>query len=295
MGSTSDFTMPNMSGASLFTNIKEQYPDVAVVFITGVNDVKSAVEQLKNGAYDYIVKPVTIQQLGQVIEEAPTQRKTVLTENRFLEGHNSGGKTFDSIASVTDAERLRAHRAASTDGAVSIMFTDLEGYTQQLNRLGEEENQALLRIHNCVIREEVSRHAGIEVKSMGDGFMIVFPSPTEAAACAVAIQGRLSKFNVENADRHLKIRIGINVGKTIHEEEDFFGRAVVLAARIMSEASGGQILTSERLRSLESTTSPWQYVDFGWRKLKGFSEEEHLYLIEWQRSQPRELSPADPT
>ena len=142
----------------------------------------------------------------------------------------------------------------------------------------------MLRTHNSIIREEVSRHAGIEVRSMGDGFMIVFPSPTEAAACAVDIQRRLHEFNLENDDRHLKVRIGINVGETIQEEEDFFGRAVVLAARIMSEARGGQILTSERFRNLESTTSIWQYVDFGWRRLKGFSEEERLCVIDWQRS-----------
>jgi DNA-binding NtrC family response regulator len=116
-----DLIMPDMSGASLFMYIKEKFPDVPVVFITGMNDVKSAVEQLKNGACDYIVKPVTIQQLGQVVEEVLTNRETVLTEDRLL-GDSSGRKTVDSIATFTESERIQAHRVATIGGTISIMF-----------------------------------------------------------------------------------------------------------------------------------------------------------------------------
>ena len=96
---------------------------------------------------------------------------------------------------------------------------------------------------------------------MGDGFMIVFSSARKAVACAVDVQHSLDEFNEQHADRPLKVRIGINVGETIKEDEDFFGSAVVLAARIMAQASGTQILVSDLFRKLAGSTSNFQYVE----------------------------------
>ena len=76
--------------------------------------------------------------------------------------------------------------------------------------------------------------------------------------------------------------MGINVGETIKEEEDFFGTAVVLAARVMGQASGAQILVSDLFRKLAGSASGFQYVDYGWKQLKGFAEEEHIYEVDWR-------------
>ena len=196
----------------------------------------------------------------------------------------AGDWVLQAFSTVTEAERGRAQQLASIEGTVSIMFTDLEGSTELLTSLGDEENQALLRTHNSMIREQVAEHGGLEVKAMGDGFMIVFSSSRKAVACAVGVQQKLREFSEQHAGRQLKVRIGINVGETIKEEEDFFGSAVVLAARIMDRAHGEQILVSDLFRKLVGTTYGFQYLEYGWEQLKGFAEEEDLYEVDWRAS-----------
>ena len=74
--------MPKMTGLSLFQRVKELYPDVAVVFVTAVDDLSIAVEHLKQGAYDYLVKPVTRRRLQEVVEEALDRRKAMLDQKQ---------------------------------------------------------------------------------------------------------------------------------------------------------------------------------------------------------------------
>ena len=166
----------------------------------------------------------------------------------------------------------------------SIMFTDLEDSTQMLTRLGDEENQTLLASHSKIIRDQLDKYGGVEVKTMGDGFMIAFYSARKAVSCAVDIQRDLQEFNRENPERQLKVRIGLNLGEVIKEEEDYFGSAVVIAARIMDESSGGQILVSDLFRQVADgpSNSEHEYSDFGRRTLKGSEEEEQIFEVLWQ-------------
>ena len=192
-----------------------------------------------------------------------------------------GDPVLEALTTVTEAERNRAQQLASMEGTVSILFTDLEGSTELLTTLGDEQNHELLRIHNGIIRQQVANHGGLEVKALGDGFMVVFSSVRRAASCAVEIQRSLDEFNQQHSDRPLRVRIGINVGETI-KEEDFFGSAVVLSARIMDSAIRSQILVSDLFRKMAANTSNLQYVDQGLKQLKGFTEEEHVYEVDWR-------------
>ena len=84
----------------------------------------------------------------------------------------------------------------------------------------------------------------------------------------------------------LKVRIGLNLGEVIKEEEDYFGSAVVIAARIIDVSTGGQILVSDLLRQVAQgpSNSEHEYLDFGRRTLKGFDEEEQIFEVLWQTS-----------
>ena len=195
-----------------------------------------------------------------------------------------GLQGLDALPDLTEAEKSRAQQLANIEGTVSILFTDLEGSTELLNSLGDEENHEVIRKHNAIIREQISNHSGIEVKNMGDGFMVVFSSVRRAVTCAADIQRSLGQYTEDNPDRPLRVRIGINVGEAIKEEEDFFGTAVVLAARIMGKAIGGQILVSDLFRRMAGTASGYKYSDQGWTQLKEFSDEEHLYEVDWRES-----------
>ncbi len=135
------------------------------------------------------------------------------------------------VAAAVEAEQpdLRPH--AAPDGTVTIFFTDIEGSTALAQRLGDEAYHGLLREHNRILREQVARHGGHEVKHTGDGFMVAFSSASRALSCAVGIQKAFAEHN-ETADEPIRVRIGLNAGESIKEAGDYFGTAVTLAARV---------------------------------------------------------------
>ncbi len=93
-------------------------------------------------------------------------------------------------------------------------------------------------------------------------------------------------FNVDNPDRQLKARIGLNLDEVIKEEDDYFGSAVVMAARIMDESAGGQILVFELFRQVANgpSNSEHEYIEFGRRTLKAFDEEEYIFEVLWREN-----------
>jgi len=130
----------------------------------------------------------------------------------------------------------------SPDGSVTIVFTDLEGSTNLMESLGEEPWLELLAWHDAIVKQKTAVFGGTVVKGQGDGFMLAFPAAGSAAACASAIQRTLSDGWSGVA---VPARIGLNTGNAKAEGGDFFGRTVVLAARISGIAVGGQILVSQ--------------------------------------------------
>ena len=79
-----DILMPGMTGLNLFQHLKERFPDLAVIFLTAVDDAEFAVNNLKGGAYDYIVKPVTRKRLRQAVEGALERRQAMSNEKGYL-------------------------------------------------------------------------------------------------------------------------------------------------------------------------------------------------------------------
>lgn len=162
---------------------------------------------------------------------------------------------------------------------VTFLFTDVVGFTQLTERLGDEGAQEILRIHNSLLRAEVAEHSGSEVKAMGDGFMITFQSPTSALTCAGAIQQAIARHNEEQPTREFMVRMGLNAGEAIQEEGDFFGAAVIVAARIAALAEGGEILTSEAVKQLGQGLRGVEYKFKGEFHLKGLREPYRIYRV----------------
>jgi class 3 adenylate cyclase len=187
--------------------------------------------------------------------------------------------SIDTVARVVEAEKpdLRTH--AAPDGTVTIMFSDIEGSTEKTDRLGDKAWMQVLREHNAIVREQLNAHGGFEVKSEGDGFMVAFQSAGKALACASAIQKALLARN-DSAAEPVKVRMGLHAGEVIKEGEDFFGRNVIMAARVASQAQGGEILTSAVVKTL------MQGSDVAWGEkrtveLKGLSGEHEIWAVEW--------------
>ncbi len=131
----------------------------------------------------------------------------------------------------------------------TIVFTDLEGHTAMMQRLGDQRGRDVLRAYDRITRDALREHGGTEMKALGDGFMASFPSATRALQFATGLQRAVGAY-VEAGGEPLRVRVGVNAGEPIAEGDDLFGTAVILAARIAAEAVGGQVLVADVVRQL---------------------------------------------
>jgi len=162
----------------------------------------------------------------------------------------------------------------------TILFTDVEGSTALTERLGDAKARELLREHESVVREALKAHGGSEVKTMGDGFMTSFSSATKALECAISLQQAFAERN-ESAAEPIKVRIGLNAGEPIEEDDDLYGTAVNLAARIAAKAAAGEILVSDVVRQLVAGKK-FLFNDRGETELRGFEDPIRVYEARWQ-------------
>jgi class 3 adenylate cyclase len=189
---------------------------------------------------------------------------------------------IDEVAS--ERPDIAAH--AAPDGQVTILFSDIEDSTMITERLGDERWLQVLRAHNTLFRRHVREHGGVEVKNQGDGFMLVFPDPRRAIECAATIQRRLSDADPVEGER-LRVRMGMHSGEAIREEGDFFGRSVILAARIAAQARGGEILVSEELKERASDGgpdgAPVGFDEGRELELKGLAGTHRVFRADWEQ------------
>ena len=184
---------------------------------------------------------------------------------------------------IREGEEEETAPEPSEVGAVhTILFTDVEGSTALTDRLGDAKARELLREHERTVREALRAHGGSEVKTMGDGFMTSFSSASKALECAIAMQRAFAEHN-ESAEEPIKVRIGLNAGEPIAEDDDLFGTAVNLAARICSQAEAGQILAPIVVREL-AAGKQFMFADLGETELRGFEDPVRLYELRWREA-----------
>ena len=165
-------------------------------------------------------------------------------------------------------------------GLVTIMFTDMEGSTALTQRLGDAKAQEVLREHNTIVRGALKAHDGSEVKHTGDGIMASFSTASGALDCAVAIQRALAA----QEDVPLRVRVGLNAGEPVAEDEDLFGTAVQFAARVCAHAEPGQIVAANVVRELAAGKG-FLFSDQGDVALRGFEDPVRLYEVRWRETE----------
>jgi class 3 adenylate cyclase len=183
------------------------------------------------------------------------------------------------VASSVTAERPSLRTAAAPDGTVTILFSDIEGSTALNERLGDVRWLELLRAHNTVVRAQVKTCGGFEVKSQGDGFMIAFASARRAIQCARAIQEAIARDLGDDPEGPIRVRIGLHTGEAIREESDFYGKNVVVAARIADEARGGEILASSVVKQLTESAGDVTFEDAREVQLAGLAGTHAVYRV----------------
>jgi class 3 adenylate cyclase len=163
---------------------------------------------------------------------------------------------------------------------VTVLFTDIVGHTEMMQRLGDTEGRDVLREHERITRVTLNAHGGAEVKTMGDGFLASFGSVTAAMECAIALQRAFASYTAAMPEP-LHVRVGLNAGEPIEEDGDLFGSTVILASRIAAQAGAGEILIPETVRGLLSGKN-FLFSDRGEFLPKGFEDGVRLFEVRWR-------------
>jgi class 3 adenylate cyclase len=180
------------------------------------------------------------------------QDRVVALTQEFLTG----------VAPVADPDRVLA----------TVLFTDIVDSTRLAAELGDRRWHHRLVEHQEVVRQQLARHRGREVKTTGDGFLASFDGPARAIRAADAIRAGLRGLGLE-------IRVGLHTGEIELLGEDIGGIAVHIAARVLAAAGAGEIVCSRTVKDLVAGFG-FAFADRGARSLKGVPDSWQLYAVE---------------
>jgi class 3 adenylate cyclase len=173
--------------------------------------------------------------------------------------------------------------SGGSEGTVTIVFSDIESSTEMASRLGDALWMQVLDAHNRIIRDEVSKFGGTEIKSQGDGFMLSFSSSRRGVMCTISIQQKITAYAEKYPDTGVRVRIGVHTGEAIRTDDgDLFGRHVIMAARIANEANGGQVLVSSLVREITKGGGDLPFGEPMPVLLKGLGDDMYdVFEIRW--------------
>lgn len=193
----------------------------------------------------------------------------LVTEARLVDPDGAlvaGGTLSGAVVRSAAARRQAPKRILAT-----IVFTDIVGSTGFAQRIGDAAWRALLDQHHALVRRELARADGVEVKTMGDGFLARFDSPARALECVRAVRDGLRSLGLE-------IRAGLHVGECEMQGADLAGIAINVAARVESVARPGEILVSSVVRDLVAGSS-LRFEPRGEHELKGVPGRWSLFAL----------------
>lgn len=191
--------------------------------------------------------------------------------------------------------RRATSRRAAPALTRAFLFSDLRDFTTFVETRGDAAAARLLRDYRTLVRREVARHKGAEVKTEGDSFYVVFDSASVALDCAVAILRRVKAHNEKEPERGLRVGVGLHAGETIAFDRQFVGSAVNIGSRLASQAQGGELLISDTLRGLVRTGRPYPMTDRGPLQLKGVAEPIHAWSVQVEEGAPAPTIVLPPT
>ena len=187
------------------------------------------------------------------------------------DGLVNSGDVDGLVFEVAEFLGSEPHTATSVRPLASLLFTDLVGSTATARSLGDADWRTVLEHHDRLVDRTVRRYGGTMVKATGDGALIVFEAPSAAVRCAIALRALLG-------DVGLGVRMGVHLGEIEGRGADIAGLAVHLAARVMSAAAAGEILTTAVV-PLATLGSGFVFESCGNHDLKGFEQEFELFRV----------------
>jgi len=214
--------------------------------------------------------PVWTQEYGRYIASQIPNAKLVL-----LPGRNSY-PVFDDWRDCLQEVRefLTGTRGEALDDdrmLATVLFTDIVGSTVRAAEMGDRKWRELLDAHDAVVRSQLGRFRGHEVKTVGDGFLATFDGPQRAIRCAVAIRETLRPLGIE-------VRSGLHTGECEIRGDDVGGIAVHIGARVVSQAEPSEVLVSSTVKDLV-VGSGIAFEGRGLHELKGVPDKWRLFAV----------------
>ena len=162
-----------------------------------------------------------------------------------------------------------------------ILFTDMVGSTQMTQEIGDAAAMDVLQVHDTIVRAALKEHGGREVKHTGDGIMASFVSVAGSVYGAIDIQRGLSNYNKTGTNATLQVKIGLSAGEPVEKNQDLFGTAVQLAARICDHAKAEEILTAHTVQEL-CAGKGFEFGPSDEVLFKGFATPTKIDSVIWQ-------------
>ncbi len=187
-------------------------------------------------------------------------------DHSFLAGDTDGlvdemEEFLTGVRPPRDTERVLA----------TVLFTDIVGSTRRATEMGDRAWRTLLDAHDAMVRSQLLRHRGREIKTMGDGFLAVFDGPARAIHCACAVRELLGGLGLD-------VRSGLHTGEIELRGDDIAGIAVAIGQRVSSLANGGEVLVSSTVKDLVAG-SGLQFEGRGEHELKGVLGAWRLFSV----------------
>ncbi len=202
-------------------------------------------------------------------EHIPGARLVVLPGMDHIPFYGDG----DGYAEEIEEFLTGARQAPVSDRILTtVMFTDIVGSTERAAALGDARWRELLGRHDELMRAELERHRGREVKTMGDGFLATFDGPARGIRCARAIADQVRSLDIE-------LRAGLHTGECELIGDDITGMAVNIGARIGALAGAHEVVVSSTVKDLV-VGSGISFSDRGARELKGVPGQWHLFAVD---------------
>jgi len=168
----------------------------------------------------------------------------------------------------------------------TFLFSDLRDYTRFVEQHGDVAAASLIADYRRIVRAELARHEGGEVKTEGDSFYVVFTTTGSAVTCAAAILREADRYSRQRPDRQMRIGMGIHAGEPVPHEGQYVGSAVIVAARLAQSAQAGELLVTEVVRQLlpRSLTLPME--ERTGLVLKGLDAPPRIFAVDWRAARP---------
>jgi PAS domain S-box-containing protein len=172
----------------------------------------------------------------------------------------------------------------------TILFTDLVGSTQLMQRVGDEAAQRIFQSHHWFLRDSVQAAGGEVIEWTGDGVMAVFTSSSDAVRCAISVQESAPR---EGSGETLEVRMGLNVGEVLRQEtgSGYFGTPLVVARRLCDLAAPGQVLCTATVAALLAGRRAFRFKDLGTQTLKGITEPVRVSEVLCEARRPMGIRP----